>query len=159
MTSKGFTLIELVLVIVVLGILATIAAPKFIDLSSDARKSVMQGLKGSLDSAIALAHAKAIVTNQMNYSGEIKLGDTYYALRFEYPDFVARGDGTTSGNGLAIDSLIDFDVEAGIAFDPNFSPATFENNKANTPTKCKIEYFRAQSLQVPARLEENLTEC
>ena len=57
--QKGFTLIELVVVIVILGILAATAAPKFIDLTGDARRSVMEGVQGSINSAVNLAHAKA----------------------------------------------------------------------------------------------------
>ena len=59
--QSGFTLIELVVVIVILGILAATAAPKFIDLTGDARSSVVKGAKGALNSAIDLAHAKALV--------------------------------------------------------------------------------------------------
>ena len=52
MEKNGFTLIELVVVIIILGILAVTAAPRFIDLGSDARKSVMQSLQGSLSDAV-----------------------------------------------------------------------------------------------------------
>ena len=59
--QHGFTLIELILVIVILGILAATAAPKFIDISSDASKSVLQGVKGALRSGIQMARGKAII--------------------------------------------------------------------------------------------------
>lgn len=48
--SSGFTLIELVVVIVILGILAATAAPKFMDLQKDARISALNGLMGALKS-------------------------------------------------------------------------------------------------------------
>ncbi|MBL4822622.1 MAG: prepilin-type N-terminal cleavage/methylation domain-containing protein, partial [Colwellia sp.] len=57
--QQGFTLIELVVVIVILGILAVTAAPKFIDLTSDAKGSVVQAVKASINSAADMAHAKA----------------------------------------------------------------------------------------------------
>jgi len=56
----GFTLIELVVVIVVLGILAAVAVPRFINVQTEARVAVMQGLAGSVASAANLAHAKWI---------------------------------------------------------------------------------------------------
>ena len=53
--SGGFTLIELVVVITILGILAAFAIPKFIALDSQARAATISGLAGSVNSAAALA--------------------------------------------------------------------------------------------------------
>ena len=49
--QAGFTLIELIVVIVILGILAVTAAPKFMDFSSDAKQSALHGLRGAINSA------------------------------------------------------------------------------------------------------------
>ena len=62
-TQKGFTLIELVIVIVVLGILAATALPKFVDLSSDARTSAIQGAAGALTSYSAINYGAAMARN------------------------------------------------------------------------------------------------
>ncbi|MEI6895912.1 MAG: prepilin-type N-terminal cleavage/methylation domain-containing protein, partial [Psychromonas sp.] len=59
--QKGFTLIELVVVIIILGILAVTAAPKFINLQSDARLSTLQGLKGAIQGANSLVYSKAAI--------------------------------------------------------------------------------------------------
>lgn len=56
--TQGFTLIELVVVIIVLGILAVIAAPKFIGMSKEAREKSLQQLQASVKTANTLAYSK-----------------------------------------------------------------------------------------------------
>jgi len=55
--EKGFTLIEIVMVIVLLGILAAVAIPRFIDLSTEAEAAALQGVVGSISSASAANYA------------------------------------------------------------------------------------------------------
>ncbi|QYJ70979.1 type II secretion system GspH family protein [Shewanella sp. FJAT-51649] len=62
--QQGFTLIELVVVIIILGILAVTAAPKFINLQSDARASAIQGMKGAIQGANSLVYSKAALAGK-----------------------------------------------------------------------------------------------
>ena len=61
MNNKGFTLIELVVVIVILGILAVTAAPKFLNLKADAQTSTLHGVQAAMQSASSLIYGKSIV--------------------------------------------------------------------------------------------------
>ncbi len=61
--EKGFTLIELVMVIVILGILAATAIPKFVDLSSNAESSAAAGVTGALAANITMLHAQYLISN------------------------------------------------------------------------------------------------
>lgn len=156
--QKGFTLIELVVVIVILGILAATAVPKFIDITGDAKVSVMQGVQGSVNSAISLVHAKALVAGKTGDTGAVQIGTKFYALEHGYPVGKAVGDGTDENKGLGLLSLIALETNSDITIS-NTEPAIITHKKATTAAKCQLSFANAVDAEDRPVITTDLTDC
>jgi MSHA pilin protein MshA len=85
-TQQGFTLIELAVVVLILGILAAVALPKFSDMKEKAMLSAMDGLIGALESASTLAHSKALINGlETSESATITTEGESIELVYGYP--------------------------------------------------------------------------
>ena len=132
--QQGFTLIELVMVIVILGILSATALPKFADMGSEARKSVLKSSLGSVKSVIAIAHSQALIKGQTGATGTITLDGQAIALVYGYPA------ASSTGIDVAVDISGDLSITSGVV----------KVTSAATPANCATTYTAATSASSPA---------
>lgn len=165
--SAGFTLIELVIVIIILGILGAVAAPRLFNLQGDAYGANLNALKSSISTAATMANAKAQIQGKMTAPGD---GTDKDVKGYENIEFVAGypaankiglGDDGKAEKGAGILATLDgfetsrYDVEEVEGANP--AAITITPNTATDPVNCRVTYTQAVSAVVNADDSENNT--
>lgn len=150
--NKGFTFIELIVVIIVLGILSVTAVPRYLGLQKEARESVIQNVASALVSGSELIHAKAILkSKEKQNSAKIMHNDKNIPIAFGYPR--VRNDSADAikdlKKWLRINNLsnagnftIKKDGKKTVKLEYKNVPncyVTYENASKNNPPKIKIK--------------------
>ena len=138
--SKGFTLIELVVVITILGILAAFAIPRFANLEVEARIAAVQGLGGSVRSAATLAHSLSLAQGIAPDADVIMEGQTI-TMAERYPEDAA-----------IVDALVDI---TGFTF----AGGVFTKDGAASATECTVTYAEPAAAGNAPSITVNVDDC
>ncbi len=140
--QKGFTLIELVVVIALLGILAAFAIPRFASLETEARSAVTQGMSGSIRSAAAMAHGLHLATG----AASVDMEGNAIAIVNGYPSAATIIDTLADASGFDAPVLV-----AG-------PPGTATIAKSGAPGVCQVVYTEA-GVGTPPSVAVTTTGC
>lgn len=100
--QRGFTLIELVMVIVILGVLAAVAIPKFVDLKSDAQQAAMTGVAGAAASASAINYGACAIGNTASAPSRCKVVNSCDSIKAAMSGGAWPAGYSTTGTGSAV---------------------------------------------------------
>jgi MSHA pilin protein MshA len=139
--ARGFTLIELVVVITILGILAAFAVPRFLSLDSQARIAALQGLQGSVRSAASLTHSLHLA----NGGNAVVMEGVTITMTNGYPAVAATGILAT------LQDTTGFGYDAGTG--------VFSKTGAPTPADCSFTYTPAPANGAPTISTPVTTGC
>ncbi len=145
--QKGFTLIELVMVIVILGILSAVAIPKYVDMQDEAKMAAAKGVIGTIRSAIAIQYANNALQGNAVFPTTTDLQATGSASIFvegKMPDTPVPASGVTNLASIdeqtGSDPITTFSGTTAYVYNPNSGEIRFNNTDTDINGKAWNTY-------------------
>lgn len=174
MQQRGFTLIELIIVVIILGILAVTAAPRFLDLTDEARTSTMQGIYGAVKSTTQISRAALLLNERQTVQLEgvtVQFVDNDASPAVSelaangYPHAeevcalagLSQIDGTAAAGQVGVSNAED----AGDSISCTVTGTTLviSDTAAPTPANCTVTYVEAASANSAPAITINTAGC